>query len=585
MAYYIPDRFVRLPPYDHLSTALYVKHVVISDRLVSEPIRYKRVEGSLLLEYLMSRQGPEVIDRLMTVCFRFDSRSVRTRGLWVATSPSQEILMSGIVFSGRMYRFLGHSNTQLKEKTCYLMNASDEEIYDLLSQFGDFSKIKTTAKRAKRIGLLFSTFDRSIALKENEYRVIEDVKRGKYNFTDGCGFMSHEFARDIRDTHHLQYMPSVVQVRYQGFKGVLLLSRQLEAGIKVYFRDSMKKFTVPNEGIRNCCTTLGVVKYSRCYTNGYLNKQITMLLADSGVEHEYLTWLQRNFHDTLNELSTTTERAEYYLSIKGKKALLDRLHARGLQNAGVQRELESLRRQEIKKMKKEDDTDAPDPSPPACKLRVLVPKSRLVFGVCDPFDELEYGQCFFQPTLFNEEQMESFLAAREVMVVRNPCYYPGDIRVLKLMKNKPEYGDLSDCIVFPVRGQRPHADESSGGDLDGDEFFVSWDRNLIPPHQTPPFDYSPNSPLQVISGLIEDRWGQFTASVARRITSWGCNQFPSLFGTSEQAARRDKIKERRHMLEYFTTFNNDLISRVDAIFMKYAASYGPSCNECVYLNR
>ena len=39
------------------------------------------------------------------------------------------------------------------------------------------------------------------------------------------------------------------------------------------------------------------------------------------------------------------------------------------------------------------------------------------------------------------------------------------------------------------------------------------------------------------------------------------------------------------MLEYFSTYNNDLVARVDTIFMKYAALYGPSCQECVNLNR
>ena len=63
---------------------------------------------------------------------------------------AQEILKRGILFSGKTYRFLGHSNSQLKEKTCYLMNASDEDIYERLALFGKFSKIKTAAKRAKR---------------------------------------------------------------------------------------------------------------------------------------------------------------------------------------------------------------------------------------------------------------------------------------------------------------------------------------------------------------------------------------------------------------------------------------------------
>lgn len=63
---------------------------------------------------------------------------------------AENILKRGIIFSGEMYRFLGHSNSQLKEKTCFLMNATDEDMYELLARFGDFSEIKTAAKRAKR---------------------------------------------------------------------------------------------------------------------------------------------------------------------------------------------------------------------------------------------------------------------------------------------------------------------------------------------------------------------------------------------------------------------------------------------------
>ena len=82
--------------------------------------------------------------------------------------------------------------------------------------------------------------------------------------------------------------------------------------------------------------------------------------------------------------------------------------------------------------------------------------------------------------------------------------------------------------------------------------------------------------------------GQLASSFRQGIASfraWGHESFPSLFGTPQQAEKERKEKERRHMLEYFTGFNNDLVGRVDAIFMKYAALYGPSCRECVYLNR
>lgn len=580
--YYIPDDIILPPPVGHLERALYVKHVDIYGRMVRPPMRYNKVEGgNLFLEYLMSAHGQQAIDRLMTVAFRPE------RG--ADTDCSQEILKRGIVFSGAIYRFLGHSNSQLKERTCTLMNAPDEEIHELLAQFGKFSKIKTAAKRAKRVGLLFSTFSQSISLNEHEYTVIEDVERNNYIFTDGCGFMSDAFAQEIQDVQRLDGKPCVVQVRYQGFKGVLILNRQLKDGVKVQFRKSMQKFTIPDDRMRQTCTTFGVVKCSRPYTLGYLNKQITMLLADSGVKHSYLTGLQNDFHATLRELCGTAESTEYYLRTKGEAKLINWLHEYGLQSKRLQRELKGLRAKEIRKMQKDSTADDGNDASPTqntkCKLRVLVPRSRVVFGACDPFNELEHGQCVFQPTLFDEVQYAEFQAAQEVMVVRNPCYYPGDIRVLKLVKNKPQYEYLSDCIVFPTRGSRPHADESSGGDLDGDEFFVSWDQDLIPSWRSAPFDYSSSSPLVAIPNAIKSFLGQITSSLHHRVTSWGHRQMPSLFGTAEQAERAKKLKERRHMLEYFTTYNNDLVARVDAIFMKYAALYGPSCHECVYLNR
>lgn len=38
---------------------------------------------------------------------------------------------------------------------------------------------------------------------------------------------------------------------------------------------------------------------------------------------------------------------------------------------------------------------------------------------------------------------------------------------------------------------RPHPNECSGSDLDGDIYLVCWDLDLIPPRQVPPMDYTP----------------------------------------------------------------------------------------------
>ena len=67
-----------------------------------------------------------------------------------------------------------------------------------------------------------------------------------------------------------------------------------------------------------------------------------------------------------------------------------------------------------------------------------------------------------------------------VVIAKNPCLHPGDVRILEAV-DVPELHHLVDCLVFPRKGDRPHANEASGSDLDGDVFFVTWDERLVPP--------------------------------------------------------------------------------------------------------
>lgn len=156
-------------------------------------------------------------------------------------------LKSGITLNGTHYSFYGHSNSQLKSRSCFLRKGSSEEVDRNVESLGDFAKIKTVAKKAKRIGLLFSTADRVLDVAPNRCQDIPDVEEGEFIFTDGCGLISLEFAKLLVRKkpivfRNLKYLPSVFQIRYRGYKGVVTLDTAMKGAIWLQFRKSMKKF-------------------------------------------------------------------------------------------------------------------------------------------------------------------------------------------------------------------------------------------------------------------------------------------------------------------------------------------------------
>lgn len=100
------------------------------------------------------------------------------------------------------------------------------------------------------------------------------------------------------------------------------------------------------------------------------------------------------------------------------------------------------------------------------KCRILVPSSRLLFGVCDHKGVLKPGECYVCVTLHADGKPRKITGAN-VLIARNPRLHPGDLRKLKAV-DKPELSHLSDCVGFSTRGPRPAADMMSSGDLDGD---------------------------------------------------------------------------------------------------------------------
>ncbi|CAN6926127.1 unnamed protein product [Brassica oleracea] len=147
------------------------------------------------------------------------------------------------------------------------------------------------------------------------------------------------------------------------------------------------------------------------------------------------------------------------------------------------------------------------------KTRILIPKGRSMMGCMDETNTLEYGQVFVRcsystnlsltsessptqdPTLSLDSKppTEPYNIIGDVVVAKSPCLHPGDVRVLKAIA-VTDLNHMTDCIVFPQKGHRPHPNECSGSDLDGDLYFVSWDPELIPPNTYEPMDYTAEEP-------------------------------------------------------------------------------------------
>lgn len=187
-------------------------------------------------------------------CPRGEGPAANTPGLATEPATTREsgdyivrLLRTGVILNGVHYNFYGHSNSQLKSKTCFLFAGSKEEISRRIEALGDFSKIKTVAKKSKRIGLLFSSADMAMILDPSRCEDFPDVQTKDYIFTDGCGLISQHLASQLVKQRNIvyrnqRYTPSVFQIRYRGYKGVLMLEPELSGQILVKFRDSMKKF-------------------------------------------------------------------------------------------------------------------------------------------------------------------------------------------------------------------------------------------------------------------------------------------------------------------------------------------------------
>ncbi|KAI0532940.1 RdRP-domain-containing protein [Xylaria digitata] len=441
------------------------------------------------------------------------------------------LLRAGIELQGVHYHFYGHSNSQLKSRTCLLLAASKVAISKRIESFGDFSKMKSVAKKTKRIGLLFSAAQVATTVDPSRCEDIPDIENDNYVFTDGCGLISPRFAQELSRLLRLafrdkRYSPSVFQIRYRGYKGVVTLDPTMkDRRTLLKFRKSMKKFSGGED------MSFSVVEYSKPYVYGHLNDEVVILLNSLGISADTLLMKQDEHIQLLKEASEDPRVAFRFLCYINKFELAEKLLMESMET--VRPEILKLVKAEKGKMLNKRDIQ---------KCRIFVPKSRLLYGVCDAWGVLKQGECHVKITT-DENGAPQTLQNAHVLVTRNPCLHPGDLQKFKLAYH-PELSHLVDCIVFPVCGKRPSADMMSGGDLDGDTFFVCWDEDLMP------------------SKLAN----------------------PALYPAGREPVSFKAISDDDR-LQFFAQYSSVSLGRVKNLYIDWAKVKGPMAPECQELNR
>ncbi|KAE8710484.1 RNA-dependent RNA polymerase 6 [Hibiscus syriacus] len=267
---------------------------------------------------------------------------------------------------------------------------------------------------------------------------LPDIVRNQYVFSDGIGKITPDLAMEVAQKLKLDLdPPCAYQIRYAGCKGVVACWQGEGDGIRLSLRPSMNKFLSNH-------TTIEICSWTR-FQPGFLNRQIITLLSTLDVPDGVFWEMQNTMVSKLNKILVDTDAAFEILTLSCAEqgnipAIMlsagfkpqSEPHLRGILTCVRASQLCGLRE----------------------KTRIFVPLGRLLMGVLDELGVLEQGQCFIQVSNTSLEK----------------CF-----------------------LKHGSRGERPHTNEASGSDLDGDNYFVTWEELLIPPRKKswPPMQYDP----------------------------------------------------------------------------------------------
>lgn len=173
---------------------------------------------------------------------RYDSRADQRE----VYNHFKQVLDGSIIVAGRALCFLGFSHSSLRAQSVWSMSTFFEAgtlqlPEHILRALGDFSNIRVPAKCAARIGQNFMDANATVEIRTEDVSALPMVQRNGRDFADGCGTISAGLLDQVGGVYGTRRLlkPTVLQIRYQGYKGMVSLDSQLP-GTRLRLRENSR---------------------------------------------------------------------------------------------------------------------------------------------------------------------------------------------------------------------------------------------------------------------------------------------------------------------------------------------------------
>ncbi|EIW86830.1 hypothetical protein CONPUDRAFT_115565 [Coniophora puteana RWD-64-598 SS2] len=424
-----------------------------------------------------------------------------------------------------------------------------------------FNAGQTLAKWTARFALGLSNSVPGLTLEQYNIFELPDTP-GPSDMTDGCGYINRAAMRKLREILPLESVPTAIQCRIAGAKGLLLMhpdDRENDATEpKVWLRTSQIKIRYPSgQSLASGQRTIDVLRTSHMKTPSRLSPETIINLGENGVPHQiFVDLLKKSLDESVDPL----------LSWEGPKAMeqlwfnisqVGRVFAARLsREAGGEARVMGYSAGDLEDDNEEDldpvDPDAPRsaawwadeisgcPSsleetamalldsgftPQECpvlrdkltavvkstvdrhvaRYKLDVPMSCIAWMVPDPFGILAPDEVHIrssQDNLLQKDGSKAQTVLGSVLLTRHPCKLPTDVQKVTAVQ-RGELAGYTDVIVCSIQGDRRFADLLAGGDYDGDKAIVIWEPTIINTFRNADLKFS-KAPEDLMSHFLKE---------------------------------------------------------------------------------